>query len=590
MADLVEDIKARLGVYDVISQYVQLKQAGRSWKAPSPFKSEKTPSFYVSPEKNIWHCFSTGKGGDIFTFVEEYEGVDFSEALNILAEKAGLDMAEYRKSFKPGRKTEKDEMYKAHELAAMFFQEKLHTSRDGAKVLDYLKRRGLTDESIEEFKIGFAPDKFDQLYPYLMKKGISKKVMLDSGFVSSKSTNADKIYDKFRGRLMFPIFNNLGRISGFGGRALKKEQMPKYLNSPENVIYNKSQILYGLSHSKKVIKEKDQALLVEGYFDVILPYQEGIQQVVASSGTALTKEHVKLIKRFTNNVVSCFDFDEAGFNATVRSYEMLREAGIQVKTVSNMKGKDPADFVREDAEGFKTVVSEASSFLDFYIEKLVERNDISNIDGRTTVVRTMLPFLKQLSAVERDHYIRHLSKNLNIDESTLYDEVDSYALPLGHPARQVDNMSVPKNVGIKFNREEILFSIVLEYPDLFKKVSESINENDLSSEFKKVYNVLTNQYNSCRDKLERWDLATADLEGLKPRLDVLSLYGEERYSSFSQEILAEEVDKLLSQFKKNRKHLHLKEIHRKIEEAEKNEDKKLLLELLQEQQKILSKN
>jgi DNA primase len=302
----------------VISQYVQLKKAGRNYKGLSPFNSEKTPSFVVSPEKQIFHCFSSGKGGDIFTFIQEFEGVSFPEALQILADQSGIKISNIDKFYKKEAKSEKDEYYKAHDLACEFFEKQLWDSKEGEKVLEYLHKRGVTDETIKSFRVGFSPDEYDALYPILNKKGIAKKVILNSGLAASKGIGGDQIYDKFRSRLMFPIIDYMGRICGFGGRALKKDQDPKYLNSPENPIYNKSKVLYGLYEAKQSIKEKDQVVFVEGYFDVIMPHQDGVKNVVATSGTALSSDQIRLIKRLTSNVVTCFDSDSAGFEATKR--------------------------------------------------------------------------------------------------------------------------------------------------------------------------------------------------------------------------------------------------------------------------------
>jgi DNA primase len=266
MGDPVDEIKSRLSIEELVSSYVQLKKAGRSYKGLCPFHSEKTPSFVVSSEKQICHCFGCNKGGDIFTFIQEVEGISFPEALRLLADRVGVKIEENKSKSVSVSKKEKDEFYRAHDLAAEFFEKQLLSSRDGEKVLEYLYKRGLTNETIKEFRLGFAPDSYDSLYPFLLKKGINKDILIQSGLVSAKNLSSDDIYDKYRQRLIFPILDNLGKICGFGGRALKKDQMPKYLNSPENIIYNKSKLLYGLYHSQKAIKEFDKILLVEGYF------------------------------------------------------------------------------------------------------------------------------------------------------------------------------------------------------------------------------------------------------------------------------------------------------------------------------------
>lgn len=591
MADLVEDIKSRLDVLSLISQYLQLKKTGKSYKALSPFKNEKTPSFVVSPEKQIWHDFSTGKGGDIFTFIQEYEGVDFSEALKILSDKAGLDISVYKKGVGVSRqqKSEKDEMYLAHDLAAKFFNENLFRSSEGEKVLKYLHERGIKDETIKTFSIGFARDSFDDLSNFLLTKGISKNVLFKAGLVSSKTLNAERVFDKFRGRLIFPIHDIFGRVCAFGGRALSNEQNPKYLNSPETLIYNKSKTLFGLYFAKNEIKKEDKAVLVEGYFDMVLPYQEGVKNVVATSGTALTPEHIKLLSRYTNNAVTAFDSDEAGFNATLRAYELLILQNMDVKCFANMKGKDPADFVLSDAEAFKTTIVDALPFMEFFINKTVEKIGVDSFDKKRMVIDVLLPYLKQISPLNRDYYIRKLSYLLGFDEQLIYDEVERYYLTNDKVFRSGEKNDSKKDGSVKnYGNEEVFFSLILEYPVLLKEIYSEIDENCFSDEFKSVYKLINTQYNANRD-LDRWDFCDLEAENLKNRLSVLAIYGEERYGNFSLEVLKAEIKIVLKTLKKDFLKSRLKDIQKEIANAEALNDTTKLLNLLKEQNEIYSK-
>ncbi|MFA6992793.1 MAG: DNA primase, partial [Candidatus Gracilibacteria bacterium] len=491
------------------------------------------------------------------------------------------------KFVKKEKKGEKDEYFKAHELACDFFQEKLLKTNDGKKVLEYLYKRGVKDETIAEFRIGFAPDEYNVLYPYLLKKGISKKVLVKSGFVSQKTIASDEIYDKFRGRLMFPIFDYLGRICGFGGRALTKDQMPKYLNSPENVVYNKSSVLYGFYHSKKYVKELSQVILVEGYFDMILPYQEGVKNIVAVSGTALTEKQVKLIKRLTSNVVTCFDLDGAGYEATKRSYFILRNDDLFVKTVSGFKGKDPADLVCEKGgKAFSELVKEAPDFVSFYIDKLLEGNDVSKLEGRRVVIGELLPLYKKMEASTKDFYVKKLSRTLNMSEKFLYDEIQNFRLPADHPAKQA--MSESSFDKVKVLVDKMILALIIQYPELFSKLSELVTENDFDGETKDVYKVLFDQYNRSRSEFKRWNFDDDFLAERRGEIDVLSLYAEERYGSFSVESLAIEVEKLVDKLRKTRRGENLAELQVRIAEAEKLKEKDKLMELLKEQQKLLS--
>ncbi|MFA6992072.1 MAG: DNA primase [Candidatus Gracilibacteria bacterium] len=583
MANIVDDIKNRLDIVQVISQYVQLKKAGRNYKGLSPFNAEKTPSFVVSPEKQIFHCFSSGKGGDIFTFIQEFEGVSFPEALQILADQAGIKVANIDKYYKKEPKSEKDEYFKAHELACEFFENQLWDTSEGKKVLDYLSKRGVTEATIKEFRVGFAPDAFDALYPYLLKKGIPKKILLNSGFASSKGIGEDEIYDKFRSRLMFPIIDYMGKICGFGGRALKTDQEPKYLNSPENPIYNKSKVLYGLYQSKQSIKEKDQVVFVEGYFDVILPHQDGVKNVVATSGTALTSDQIRLIKRLTNNAVTCFDTDHAGFEATKRSYFLFNEQGINIKTLADIGVKDPADFVKENPGKFIEALAKARDFLLFYIEKLANENDTSVFEGRSAVLSEILPIMKVMAPATKDFYIREFASKLKIGERVFYDEINSFALPKNHPAREVDAPSS----GYKISTEEIILSLIIRYPFLFIQTEGLIDENSFKETEKSIYKKLANQYNSHRTNLGEWDFDGFSAEE-KEKVNVLSLYAEDNYDRFGEEIKELEIKQLTDLLKKERKLRRLSEVLDEISKAEKEGDKERLVKFLKEQQELIS--
>ncbi|PIR54910.1 DNA primase [Candidatus Peregrinibacteria bacterium CG10_big_fil_rev_8_21_14_0_10_36_19] len=577
MADVVEDIKGRLGIYDVVSKYVQLKKAGQNYKGLCPFHGEKSPSFVVSPEKQICHCFGCGKGGDIFTFVQEVEGVSFSEALRILADSCGIKVEEsVGKGF--ASKDVKDEYFKAHDLAAEYFKEQLFKTNDGKKVLEYLYKRGVNDATIDEFKIGFAPDVYDGLYPLLLKKGISKEVIIKSGLASAKNLASDDIYDKYRMRLIFPIFNYFGQICGFGGRALKQDQMPKYLNSPENLVYNKSKVLYGLSHAKSTIKDDGRVLLVEGYFDVILPYQNGVKNVVATSGTALTADHVRLLSRLTTRAVTCFDMDNAGFEATVRAYSLMSEKDISVKSMVLSDGKDPADFFKEHGkEDFLKIMNGAENFLSFYMTKLIEKNDISDVAGRRLVLSELMPLLKPLSAADKDYYLGELAVKVGVNKDYLYDELSNFKLPENHPARS--SGSQVSEVGFKMTPRELLIAVCLYNFSVFGTVSKRLNEDYFSDDLKSIYKALEGQYNSSRS-LEKWDFDSMFSEDLKKRVNVLYLYAEDSYGGFNSVTLETEVIQLIALIDRESKESRISDLRRQIQVAENNKDTEKLQGLL----------
>ncbi len=581
MADYVEEIKAKLGIYEVVSQYVQLKKAGRNYKGLCPFHGENTPSFVVSPEKQICHCFGCNKGGDIFTFVQDLEGVSFPEALEVLADRAGVQIDKTQMKKTGVSKSIKDEYFKANDLACEFFEKELHTTSDGKKVIEYLKKRGLNDQTIKDFKIGFAPDSYDSLYPYLLEKGVHRDVLLKSGLAANKNLADEKIYDKYRGRLIFPIWDYLGRIAGFGGRALKKEQMPKYLNSPENPVYNKSQILFGLSHAKKAIKEKGDVVLVEGYFDVILPHQIGVKNVVATSGTALTPEHVRLVKRLTDKVVMSFDTDSAGFEATKRSYFLLTEQKLSVKTVIGLSGKDPADFVRANGD-LEKVVHDAVDFVSFFIDRLLNQYDKDDLEGRKKIISELLPCYKKMSPTTRDFFVRELSSKLNVSERYIYDEIEYFKLPILHPARTA-------NIGIlnssKLSPMKKLLGIFLEFPGLFHSELNLFSKND---ELEAIYKALVSQYNSSRENSKTWDFKGSVLADDKAKIDVMRLSVEEEYDGFTEKALQVEVEKLIDSLRKGREMSERELVLSQIAETEKTGDTARSLELLKKLQNLRS--
>src|SRR3989338_4462430 len=358
MEDNVSKIKERLNVVDVISGYLKVQKAGANFKAQCPFHNEKTPSFFVSPERQIWHCFGCQKGGDIFAFIKEMEGVEFPEALRILAARAGIELEEFDSAIKDS----KDCLYQICELSARFFEKQLGRSDTGQRAVGYLKSRGLEEATMAKFRLGFAPNTWDALTKYLRNSGFTEKEIIDAGMVIKRQPTTDNrqpttgIYDRFRSRIIFPISDVNGRVVGFtggffpaeGGSASGGEiKEAKYINTPQTLIYDKSRILYGLEHSRGDIRKKNKCLLVEGNMDAIMSYQAGVTNVVASSGTALTPMHLAILKRYTSNLDFCFDTDSAGALATKRGIGMALGQDFNVKAVSL---DDPAPSLSADRQ------------------------------------------------------------------------------------------------------------------------------------------------------------------------------------------------------------------------------------------------
>jgi DNA primase len=591
MRDLVSEIKARLSIEDVVSSYVQLKKTGRSFKGLCPFHNEKTPSFIVSPEKQIAYCFGCHKGGDIFKFIEEAEGVDFVEAMRILADKAGIkiETSDFKKS--KGETSIKDELFEAHEKACQFFEDQLF-EKNAKEHLAYLEKRGITEDTIKEFRIGFSGDSPDGLYKFLIKKGFKHDVIVKSGLIASGDISSRDVFDKFKFRLMFPIFDYMGRVIGFGGRALKEDQTPKYLNSPETKIYSKGNVLYGLSHAKKDIKENDRVVIVEGYFDLISLYQAGVKNVVASSGTALTKEQVRLIKRFTKNVVSCFDTDSAGIEATKRAYSVLQEFDMGIKVLQmDKKFKDPADFVlekgKDSKEEFLKMVGESIDFMEFYSKFLRQNLDVKTLEGRRKFLDEVVPLVKiSGSGARTDYYVRMLGRDLDMKEKFLYDEIENFKV-LRAPERGGERADAPR-LKSGLDAGTVIIALCLEYPKVFEIVKNSVEESDFDGEIKDIYIEMLRQYNPSATSRKNWDFEGEKLACISGKVAFLSLFAEEKYGEFSEESVKIEMEKLIDRVKENRRMHRRIAIEKALKDAESKGDEKQKKIFLEEFRKLLT--
>lgn len=424
MASVIEEIKSRLNIVDVASGYIKLEKAGGNFKARCPFHNEKTPSFLISPSRQTYHCFGCNRGGDVLSFVEEIEGLDFSGALKILAERAGVELKREKREA-PEVKHEHEMLYRALELAAKFYEAVLPKFPD---VEAYLKGRGLTEDTIKEFRVGYAPDEWRSLGEFLVKKGISLDIAVRAGLVVRSEKG---FYDRFRGRVMFPIADNSGRIVAFSGRVLSDNPgktlgvtaQAKYVNSPETDVFHKSRILFGFFNAKESMRREDRAVLVEGQMDLVMSHQAGVKNTVASSGTALTAEHLGLIKRFTQNIVLAFDADDAGLAAAHKGVMLAIGQDMSVRIAKIPQGMDPADVALNNPDLWRTAISTAKPVIDFYLELLPERYQ----DGdtlRAKVIEIVIPFIaEQKSAIDQGHYVGLVAKLLGIKEEPVWEEV-----------------------------------------------------------------------------------------------------------------------------------------------------------------------
>ena len=409
----IEELKSQINIVDVIGRVVPLKRAGANYKGVCPFHNEKTPSFVVSEQKQIFTCFGCGATGDVIEFTKRYYNLDFPEAVGKLAKEHGIEI-----KIGGSGNQEREKYYEINKEAARFFYRAFTEGKNPG--YSYMKKRGIEDAILKKFGIGYADESWDSLYQYFKNKGVEEKVLLELGLISEKN---GKYYDKFRNRVIFPIINTSGKVIGFGGRAIG-DAMPKYLNSPENMVFQKKNNIYALNISKQDVGKEGYAILVEGYMDVISLYQHGVRNVGASLGTALTENQARLLKRYTRNVVLSYDADTAGRNAALRGIDVLGSEDIKVKVLHVTDGKDPDEFIKKNGKGaFLKLVDSALSMTDYKLNAAKNGLDLKTEDGKIDYMKRASDILRKLSPVEADIYIKKLAGELKIAEGAIKLEI-----------------------------------------------------------------------------------------------------------------------------------------------------------------------
>ena len=502
----IDKIFSTIRVEEIIGEYVQLKRAGSNFKGLSPFHEEKTPSFVVSPSKQIWKDFSSGKGGTAITFLMEIEGFTYPEALRHAAKKYGIEIEEDQVEYSEEQKkaqSEREILYKIHEVANTFFQENLWETEEGKTIaLSYFKERELHDDIIKKFQLGYSPEKKNAFTEYALAKGYEKEILEKSG-ISIFPENSPSGIDRFRERVIFPIHSFSGRVLGFGARILKSNvKTAKYLNSPETEIYHKSNVLYGLNQSKQAISRENLCLLVEGYMDVISLHQSGIENVVASSGTALTTEQIKLIKRLTENVTILFDGDAAGIKASFRSIDMLLSEGMNIRVVLFPDGDDPDSFARKNPRDFVEdfIKNQAKDFIDFKAEILLKEANNDPIK-KAEAIRDIVKSIGFVSnALKQEVYLKQVSTQFGLSEQSLFNElgVQKQVVQQQKPAEKREANVVKLEKVQEFSEtinpllvlEEKLVELMLKFGQfkLFRKTPD--NENYETTVIEEIINHL----------------------------------------------------------------------------------------------------
>jgi DNA primase len=499
----ITEVKQRLDIVEFISEYVTLQKAGRNFKGLCPFHSEKHPSFFVFPEQQSWHCFGAcGTGGDVFSFVMKKEGIDFGEALRLLAQRGGVTLGA-REAPSKAEDEKKERLFQINEAAAEYYYHILSTTNAGATGRSYLTKRNIMPETIRDFRVGFSPDAWETVKNYLLGKGYTEKELVEAGLIIEKGEGGS--YDRFRNRLVFPISDIQGRVTGFGARVLD-DSLPKYINSPETPVFDKSNSLYGIDKAKTAIRQKNLAIIVEGYMDVLTAHQNSWQNVVGSMGTSLTEKQVEGIKRLTNNITLALDADLAGEEATLRGRAILAYSNIEANVIPLPPGKDPDDVIGKEPALWQKLVEQAMPIMDFAFQSVISKVDVNRARDKSLAVQKLLPSIYEIrDPVQQSHYLKRLARELKIEESAIRAALQESKV--GRKRPQPEKPAEQSRVARKFVSspiEEHCLSLLLQYPELRPLAGEVSPEHF--------------EYTENREIFVKWQ-HSSDISNLENRLD-----------------------------------------------------------------------
>jgi len=483
---VITEVKQRLDIVELVSEYVTLQKAGRNFKGLCPFHSEKHASFFVFPEQQSWHCFGAcGTGGDIFSFIMKKEGIDFGQALRLLAQRGGITLSPLEAPDKAGD-DRKERLFQINEAATEYYHHLLSSTKAGEAARSYLARRKVMPETIKEFRLGFSPDAWETIKNYLLGKGYTEKELIEAGLIIAKEEGGS--YDRFRNRLMFPICDIQGRVTGFGARVLD-DSLPKYINSPQTPLFDKSSSLYGIDKAKSAIRKKNLVIIVEGYMDVLTAHQHDWQSVVGSMGTSLTEKQVEGIKRLTNNITLALDADLAGEEATLRGKAILAYSNAEANVILLPPGKDPDEVIREDPVLWQKLVEQAMPILDFAFQSVINKVDINKAKDKSLAVQKLLPSIYEIKdPVQQSHYLKKLARELKIEESAI-----KAALRESGAGRKRPQLSKPTEQSrlarqlVSSSIEEYCLALLLQYPELRPLARELSPEHFESTENREVF-------------------------------------------------------------------------------------------------------
>jgi DNA primase len=533
--DAVEDIKSRLSIEDVVGEYVQLKRAGRNFKGLSPFSSEKSPSFMVSPEKQIWHDFSSGKGGNMFSFVMEMEGLDFREALELLARKAGVDLEQYRGRRGSGNAQQKERLYEVLELAAKFYQVQFSKTKLAYEYV--LGKRQFSKQTALEWKLGYSPESGTALLDFLLGKGFKIDELQKAGLAVKRYRGMG---DMFRGRIMIPLQDQQGRVIGFTARLLKDDpNAPKYINTPQTILYDKSRHVYGLHLAKDAIRRSGFVVLVEGNLDVIASHQAGVRQVVATAGTAMTEANLKTLSRFTKDIRLSFDADKAGIAATERAIPIASKVGVSLSIITIPSGKDPDELIKQSKETWQQVIGQQQYALDWLMERYGALLDIGSAQGKKEFSDILLPIIRKLQdSVEQDHYMSELARVLGVSRDALNKKL------VRQPGREPQAARKPVPPPSKLDKTSVeyqksqdhMMALLLYHPSLRQEASLLTEDMLTTSQARYILRYLRKYPQSATDvqALEK-GLDDKQVQSLQDYAKILELQHEELYGDIDAE-------------------------------------------------------
>lgn len=537
MQDAKEEVRARLNIEDVIGEYVQLKRAGRNFKGLSPFTSERTPSFTVSPEKHIWHDFSSGKGGDVFSFVMEVEGLDFRAALELLARKAGVDLSLYDSKQSGEVAAKKRRQIEANELACRYFQQSLLSNEHA---LEYVfKKRKLSKEIVQEFKIGYAPDDGEAAVRFLQKKGFTKQELAEAGLTNRFGG------DIFRGRMTVPLMDGSGQVIGFTGRILNDDpKAPKYLNTPQTLIYDKSRHVFGLSQAKEMIRKEAFSVVVEGNLDVVSSHQAGVKNVVASAGTALTEWHLKSLARLSHDVRLSFDADKAGLAATERAIPIAGQVGVELSIISLPgEAKDPDELIQQSVDAWKKVTQNPEPVVDWVLRQYSLRVDMATAAGKRRFTTEALAVVSKLSdSVEQEHYLNQVAAMTDTSLDAVKAKMNTASVQAEAPLRHVKQSDTPgpEPELPKAAHQDTLLAVLMAHPSTRHHLGGFDTEIFTGKDRQIIADWLKHNDGMLND-------IPPALKPLETYVKIIQLKAETRYEGWSEQDSSLEVAKLLRQ-------------------------------------------